>query len=138
MGLTCKVEFNRLPEIKDKIIENAEKKITSATVTWHKCLVELLAGERSGQTYKVPFTKRTYTASAPGEPPAVRTGTLRSRYTWEVTKEDGKYTGIVGNPLEYAAALERGTSKMSPRPHLVPSFEKNKDKIIGEITKDWL
>jgi hypothetical protein len=37
----------------------------------------VLRGQRSGRRYKIPFTGKTYQASAPGEPPAVRTGVFR-------------------------------------------------------------
>ena len=137
MSLTWKVEFNKLSEVCDKLSKGAEEKVTSATLEWHKCLVETLAGSRSGKTYNVPSTKKTYTASAPGEAPAVRTGALRSSYSWEITKEGENIVGLVGSPLEYALCLEKGTSKMSPRPHLISSFEKNKDRILEKMG-DWL
>ena len=37
----------------------------------------VLRGQRSGKKYRVPGTRRKYTASAPGESPAVRTGVFR-------------------------------------------------------------
>ena len=37
----------------------------------------VLHGQRSGKKYRVPGTRRKYTASAPGESPAVRTGVFR-------------------------------------------------------------
>ena len=33
--------------------------------------------KRSGKVYRKPASNKTYTASAPGEPPALRTGDLR-------------------------------------------------------------
>ena len=39
--------------------------------------LEVLRGKRSGRVYRKPHTKSHYTASAPGEPPARRTGNLR-------------------------------------------------------------
>ena len=39
--------------------------------------LEVLRGKRSGRVYRKPYTKSHYTASAPGEPPARRTGNLR-------------------------------------------------------------
>lgn len=100
----------------------------------------VLRGQRSGRRYKVPGTfkrqrdkhdgkmknGRYYTASAPGEPPAVRTGAFRlswqpaPRYSdafnsyWariesDIRTDDGRH--ILGD------ILEDGTKRMQPRPH---------------------
>lgn len=98
----------------------------------------VLRGQRTGRRYKVPGTHRRqrdkvtgkmrngryYTASAPGEAPAVRTGTFRlswqpearvvlgsyiSRISSDVRTDDGKH--VLGD------VLEEGTSRMEPRPH---------------------
>ncbi len=98
----------------------------------------ILRGQRSGRRYKIPGTYarqrdrtdgklkngRYYTASAPGEPPANRTGTFRnswqpisqvtngryiSRIESDVMTEDGKHN--------LGEILENGTSRMEPRPH---------------------
>lgn len=84
----------------------------------------VLRGARHGRRYKKPNTKAYYTASAPGEPPAIRTGTFRR--SWQATSyaegdsvhseihsnvstENGKY--LLGE------ILEEGTGKMAPRPY---------------------
>ena len=79
---------------------------------------------------------RYYTASAPGEPPAVRTGAFRlgwqpksrcmfgsyiSRIENNVTTDNGAY--ILGE------LLENGTSRMAPRPYQ----DKILDKAEGPI-----
>lgn len=77
----------------------------------------VLRGKRSGRTYRVPYTKSTYTASAPGEPPAVRTGTLR--HSWgicTVGDGNGQFTIGIYTDVPYASLLEQGTSRMAPRP----------------------
>lgn len=62
--------------------------------------LRVLKGQRSGRRYRTPYTgSRTpqekrkkkykppmYTASAPGEPPARRTGNLRMHWNWDVKK----------------------------------------------------
>lgn len=74
----------------------------------------LRRGGRSGETYRVqPGSSRTYTASAPGEPPAVRTGRLASSIT---LTPNGLRRILVGSPLVYARHLEFGTKHMRPRP----------------------
>jgi hypothetical protein len=98
--------------------------------------LEVLRGQRSGRRYRKPFTKATYTASAPGEPPARRTGNLRLHWSGEV-ESTGNSTGgtTVIATLEsqepYAAYLENGTSKMAPRPFV----DKITEKAAPEIKK---
>lgn len=136
-GISFKVMFNRLPEVSKKIPSISEIRVRQATLVWHGSVVKLLSGQRSGRVYKVPHTRKTYRASRPGEPPAVRTGTLRSRYGFRFAKERGNFIGQVGNPLDYALYLEKGTSKMAPRPHLVRAFENKKQDIIRLLTREW-
>ncbi|NPV72079.1 MAG: HK97 gp10 family phage protein [Firmicutes bacterium] len=91
----------------------------------------VLSGPRHGRRYRKPGTIRAwYTASAPGEPPAQRTGRLRSsirsrllarRFLW--------YIGEVGTDVEYASHLEFGTSRMEPRPFLRPAYERSRAAI---------
>lgn len=99
--------------------------------------LEVLKGQRSGRVYRKPYTKRaTYTASAPGEPPARRTGNLRLHWNGQVKSENISSGGVaVVAELEsqesYAGYLENGTSKMAARPFV----EKIKEKATPEIRK---
>ncbi len=100
--------------------------------------LNVLSGQRSGKRYNVPGTgrvkyyKRThtatitykkYTASAPGQPPAVRTGVLRT--SWQPVVKD-RDDGVLlrlntsQNGKRYPGYLENGTSKMQPRPYVKP------------------
>jgi len=74
--------------------------------------------------------------SAPGEPPAVVTGTLRASITHRVEDEDGEAVGYVGTNVHYAQPLEFGTSKMAARPFLFPALEKNRDKVVAAIKEE--
>lgn len=47
----------------------------SVSKAWGNASLYVLRGKRSGKVYRVPNTGKTYRASAPGEPPAVRSGT---------------------------------------------------------------
>lgn len=117
--------------------------------------LEVLKGQRSGKVYRKPGTygkmsKATkkllgdydhklkggqlYRASAPGEPPARRTGNLRMHWNGQVKSENASGGGVtVVAELEsqepYAAALEHGTPKMAARPYV----EKIKEKAMPEI-----
>lgn len=111
----------------------------------------VLRGQRSGRRYKVPGTYkrqrdktdgkmkngRYYTASAPGEPPAVRTGAFRmswqptarvvmgsyiSRIESDIRTENGQHT--------LGQILEDGTSRMAPRPYKDRILEKAEPGIV--------
>lgn len=126
----------------------------------------VLRGQRSGRQYNVPgtgrmryykrgsrdgkhkagtatITYRKYTASAPGEPPAVRTDTFRAGWHTKSTQslenagiltiragienrvrtDNGKH--LLGEVLEY------GTGRMAPRPYRERIQEKAKNKIMA-------
>jgi hypothetical protein len=86
----------------------------------------VLRGRRTGRQYRIPFTGVTYRASAPGEPPAVRTGMFR--LSWgthiHVEKVGVHFRAVsaiesnlrVGGHL-LGDILESGTSRMDPRPY---------------------
>ncbi len=99
--------------------------------------LEVLKGQRSGKVYRKPYTKQaTYTASAPGEPPARRTGNLRMHWNGQVKSENASSGGIsIVAELEsqepYAVFLEHVTSKMAARPFV----EKIKEEAMPEIQK---
>ena len=101
--------------------------------------LEVLKGQRSGRVYRKPHSKATYTASAPGEPPARRTGNLRMHWNGQVKTEGGTAGGGVQVIAElesqekYANYLENGTSKMAARPFA----DKIKKKAIPEIERNY-
>lgn len=116
-------------EVKNTV-KNIEGEVRSRTYRagniLRKCALEVLSskgGSRSGIRCKKPNSKARYTASAPGEPPARRTGNLRN--SWKI--KNIPFTVSAGNGFDTAAAietnveydtyLEHGTSKMASRPH---------------------
>lgn len=70
----------------------------------------VLKGQRSRKRYKKPHTKRAYyTASAPGEPPAVRTGMLRMSWGMKAVGDGkGTYKAGIYSDVPYAEELENG------------------------------
>ncbi len=88
--------------------------------------LRVLRGKRSGKVYRVPGTKQTYRASAPGEPPAVRTGAFR--LSWgthvHVEKKGVHFRAVAAIESKEKAGghllgemLENGTGKIAPRPY---------------------
>lgn len=97
--------------------------------------LEVLSGTRGGRTYRKYPYKSSYVASAPGEPPARRTGVLRLQWTGNV---EGGSTGgggvsmncVIEAQAPYAGYLEYGTRKMARRPYADKIGEKALPKVI--------
>lgn len=95
--------------------------------------LEVLRGKRSGRVYRKPHTKSHYTASAPGEPPARRTGNLR--LNWNGTVESSstgsglRVTAVLESQERYSTYLKNGTRRMAPRPFKQPISEKAMPEI---------
>lgn len=97
--------------------------------------LEVLNGQRSGKKYRKYPYKSMYTASAPGEVPARRSGNLRMHWCGQVKK---KSSSVVVAELEsgeeYADYLQNGKG-MAPRPFTEKILEKAKpeaDRILSE------
>lgn len=112
--------------------------------------LQVLRGQRHGRRYKVPGTYRRqrdkatgkmrngryYTASAPGEPPAVRTGAFRMSWQPKTLAYFGSYTSRIESELttdngryNLGQILEDGTKRMAPRPYQERVIEKALPKI---------
>ncbi len=122
-------------------VANINRKVVSRGVravnAMRNAELEVLKGQRSGRVYRKPFTKKaTYTASAPGEPPARRTGNLRMHWNGQVKSDNAPAGGVaivaeLESQESYAGYLESGTSKMAARPFV----EKIKEKATPEIQR---
>lgn len=84
--------------------------------------------------------------SAPGSPPGVDTGRLRSSIStnWsdsgigrregsdgvgQPEKNENRFTVVVGSNVQYAPWLEWGTIRMPARPFIRPAFDRMKNRI---------
>lgn len=103
--------------------------------------LEVLKGQRSGRVYRKYPYRSTYTASAPGEAPARRTGNLRLH--WNGTVESHKtgsgfeVTAVLESQEKYSVYLEYGTRRMAPRPFHDRIIEKARpgiERIYRDIT----
>lgn len=110
-----------------------------AAVKMRNAANDVLSGSRSGRIYRVPGSKAEYQASAPGEPPAVRTGHFRGSWAERVYAEDADKEITVHSTIEskqkagkylLGELLEGGTKRgMAARPYQ----EKVKEKAMPEI-----
>lgn len=130
-----KVEFkSHVKDVMGAIHATERKRMEEAVMEVRNTTLKTLSGPRSGRTYNVPGTHRTYTASAPGEAPAQATGRLRQNVATEIEEKGKDFIGSVGTTLEYGKTLEFGDSRIAPRPWLKPSFEQTVStlkKIFG-------
>lgn len=117
--------------IKQRLRDISQEKVSRATRIVYNKVQENLSGNKTGRQYQVPGTSVTYTASAPGEPPASQTGELRDSINTSVETTATSTIGIVGSTSDIAPKLERGTLHMAPRPFLQPSFEDSISEIKG-------
>lgn len=137
-------------------------------ITILRNLQQILSGPRSGRWYPLPgnmaydrmspkevrasnyhvkFTGAAsrdeiigaaYQASAPGEPPAQRTGRLRQSFylTVDPDPEGDRFLANIRTNVYYADDLELGTEKIDPRPFMGPAIEKSLP-TIQKIYEDF-
>lgn len=125
-------------QITDQIRHEMERRAFRSSLELYNESQEVLRGQRNGRIYRVPGTKAYYTASAPGEPPAVRTGLFRM--SWKPTsKVDGDlYTSTIENMVQVGTnrkyllgeLLEGGTIRMAPRPYQDEILDRAEQNIV--------
>lgn len=123
-----------------KVTENVCRQVVSrgtrAVNEIRNAELNVLKGARSGKVYKKPGGG-TYRASAPGEPPARRTGNLRMN--WDGRVEGGASGGtsvsltavLESMETKYNDYMEHGTpgGMIAPRPYV----ERIRDKALPKI-----
>jgi HK97 gp10 family phage protein len=131
-GFTLQKNINKVL----KKIDNASTKQMKKALEHNKKAVEAKLGKTgSGRTYKVPGTDRTYTASAPGQPPARYRGILEKSIKIEVEQTANGPQGKIGSTAFQAYWLEMGTRNMRPRPFLENTLreeERTTKQILGQ------
>lgn len=101
----------------------------------------IMNGQKTGRLYyrqglsKLSKSGKSFSgghrASAPGEAPASDTGRLVNSIT--TSYDTNNLVGTVTTRTAYAAALEYGTLKMSPRPYARPALASTKGEIEAGI-----
>jgi len=131
------------------------KRMKMATAELKAETLKTFRGTRTGRTYYVPNTHKQYTASAPGEPPAVATEAGKSSIREALSGSGHKVRGHVGsafgyafNPsthkdaAEYMSMLEfegrnRDGSRRAARPWLRPSAKRAQPAIKKILRSKW-
>lgn len=152
---SVEIEMARI-RVDRKIVEQVKSRSYRAANELRNASQLVLRGRRAGKQYIVPGTGRVrynkrkktatikytrYVGSAPGEPPAVRTGAFRASWMRkvEILADGDKYASVrpqiktgltVSNGHLLGDYLEHGTSKMAPRPHHDKIREKAKPAIL--------
>jgi HK97 gp10 family phage protein len=113
------------------LAKDADKAIASVinqtiTETRNEAVQGIQSGPASGRVYRRGGI--THQASAPGQYPMSDTGRLAASVAMQPATPSN-LRGQVGTNLVYGRYLEFGTSRMAPRPWLLPSFEKARVKV---------
>lgn len=97
-----------------------------------------------GRRYRIPGTRKYYTASAPGEVPAVRTGQFRLSWRPKVQSDGDTHRSMIestylANGYVLGDILENGTpgGKMAPRPHQEKILKAAKPKVKRIYEEDY-
>lgn len=87
----------------------------------------LMSLPKTGRAYRRGL-RAIHIASAPGQAPAVDTGTLTNSINFQM---QGELQATVTVNAEYAAYLEYGTRHMAARPYARPAIDKVRDQFKG-------
>ena len=131
----------------ERITESIKRQMQSRAVRvsneMRNAELEVIRGQGGGRRYRIPGTGAYYTASAPGEVPAVRTGAFR--LSWQpssvmsgdvaISKLE---TSLTVNGYTLGSLLEDGTSKMAPRPHQKKILERAKPQAIAIYSEPYV
>jgi len=124
--LIVKVDIRELGRLRKETPERVSQFLDGEAEEMVNGIKQSIQDHSSGRRYG------KHIASLPGDPPNVDEGRLINSYTWE---RDGKYVRYIGTDVEYAPMLELGTSKMSPRPHVGPEVERERQRIGGNAKR---
>ena len=136
MPATIKLKLN-LTTINQLLDQTAPKRMLEAANEVRNTVLTTLSGSRSGRTYRVPGTSKTYTASSPGQPPATATSDLRQSVKASTEGNGRSVVGKVKAEAKHALPLEFGTRNMAARPFMKPSFDKSLDAIKNILSRKW-
>lgn len=122
----------RVKQIMSEVETKAKSCAVRASNELRNAALNVLRGQRSGRVYKKSHSKATYRASAPGEPPAVRTGMLRMSWGMKAIGDGkGTYTAGIYTDVPYAETLESGNTRVKARPYRQKVIERAAPKVTA-------
>lgn len=100
-------------------------------------VLQMQGSTPAGREYRVPGTKARYTASAPGQAPAIREAVYVNSWTTSAVVERGQaihaaaYSPLKTEDGRYLLGdlLENGTAGIAPRPHVAPAAEIMRQRV---------
>lgn len=123
-GVTLKINSVAL----DSIFKAAESAVNNSAENLAKEMKKsIVSGAKSGRQYFI--RGRRHQSSSPGQAPANSTGQLVRSI--KVKKVDKGHEVTID--AEYAKLLEYGTSKMRPRPFILPALMKVKKNLLTKL-----
>ena len=124
--VSAKIQIKVNKDELTKIINQAENLVSeSSNYMAEEMKKSISSGAKSGKRYG------SHTSSAPGQSPANWTGELLRSI--KVQKIKGMaYVFVIA---KYAEFLEFGTTKMRPRPFIIPAFLKTKKMIQDKLKR---
>jgi HK97 gp10 family phage protein len=122
-------ELKRLNLMTDRAVTQAVQ--IAAQAIRGNAQKSIQSGPKTGRVYEKYKPSRTHQASAPGQAPATDTGILWNSIVANIS---GKTAEVIAN-AEYAAPLEFGTSRIQPRPFMIPAMEKERPAFNRRLSK---
>ena len=115
---------------------NIRKSLSNHGREVKKELVKVVStGARTGRIYMYKGTP--YRASAPGEPPAKRSGDLSRGFAYKTRPNELRIGNTVFSEkgFPYPLALVTGTVKMSPRPYFITTIERLHGRLQADLQR---
>jgi hypothetical protein len=123
-----------LKKVTKQIRDAADTSAQEAAKEWAEGMVRIME-ESTPQGLLYWYPGRGWTrASAPGQPPAIQSGNYARSIT---VRKDGEGIYSAGSPEMLGLWLEKGTSKMAPRPHIWRGYQRNKASVVKALYESW-
>lgn len=118
--LRVALKANKIPLVQQRLPERIHQVVRKTALDLVAHAQTEMAKPKSGRVYK-RGKGRFHVASAPGEAPAIDTGTLAGSFR---IKRLSQTSYLVSVGAEHAAYMEYGTRYIAPRPFLEPTAQK--------------
>lgn len=125
IDVDTKINKNAFVDLEQKVLQLLEK---AALTAEEEMKNSITSGPKSGVIYS--RGNKVHRASAPGQSPANDTGKLASGINYNKVSDNLHEIKIT---TPYALPLEVGTSKLAPRPFIMPAILSVKKKLLKAL-----